>query len=229
MPYPSNFHRLVITGGLYSDTWATSLSLVPFGSPGSMGAPLVTPALLASVAGAVNTFWSTGGGSNVGATGSATLKSIKLNRIGPDGKYVDPVTMEHIYPTPVVGGGATGHPPQLAVVVTLRTAVERGLASKGRMYLPSCTGFHQLQTDGRATTTDAQRVANAAASFAIQLNSIYGALPSTDESRLRVGVASNTRAGEFRTALSVTVGRVPDTMRSRRSKQIESPVTAPVP
>lgn len=227
MAYPGNFHRLVIAGTLYGDTFNTSLSIVPDGSGGIMGPPAVTPTLLTDVAKCVSDFWTVGTSTNVVITASAVLKSIKLNEIKADGHYKSPVTNEHIYPAPMAGKGSPGAPAQIATVATIRTAAERGLASKGRMYLPPCGGFWNLDTDGRATVSDANRVCQAVVWLGAAINEVYAALPNTDASRMRVGVASSTRAGEFRVATAISVGRVPDTMRSRRSKSLEAPVQIP--
>jgi hypothetical protein len=220
MAYPGMFHRLVIAGSLYNDIWNTSLSIVPPSGSGS-GMPAVTDARLAAVAADVSNWWTGGGAFGLIPISSASVKSIKLNRIGPDGLYQDNETKEHIYPVPLVGGGSPGAPPQLAVVATLRTDVERGLASKGRMYLPPCAGFTSMQADGRAQAGDALRVAGRVINLVQFLNTTYGADG-------KVGVASSTRGGAFRIVQRVTVGRVVDTMRSRRSTQIEAPVGADI-
>lgn len=217
MPYPKAFHRLVIFGTLYNDTWATSLSIVPNGL-GELGMPQVDPTTLSAVATIVNTGWwqkSVGtGGANV--IGSARLTGIKLNRIGPDGKYVDQQAMTHMYPTPIIGnGGSAIIAPQLTTVVTLRTAVERGRGSKGRMYLPPVANMASLSSDGRLETAQAVLVAAAAATLVNGLNAYYGSG--------KVGVASNVGSGAFNHVTALTVGRVVDTMRSRRNKQLEDP------
>lgn len=225
MVYPGHFHRLVMYGGLYSDVFNTSLSIVPMTSD---QAPAVSDALLNAVATACSDFWASGGGSNISITGSAILKGVKLNRILPDGHYAETVTKDKLYGTPFPGGGSTGHPPQLSVVATLRTAAERGLASKGRMYLPSITGFQQLQADGRALVGTANLVVSNVILLIRAINAAYASNGGPGGTTMRVGVASGTRGGQFREVTRVSCGRVPDTMRSRRNKQAEAPLEAPV-
>jgi len=146
------------------------------------------------------------------------LVSIKLNRIGTDGRYVDSVAREHIYPTPVAGGysAALGAKvaPQLAQVVTLRTRLERGRGSKGRIYLPGNITMDSVQTDGRLTAANALLSAQAVRSLIVSLNSNYTLIG-------RVGVASNAGAGKFEHVTATACGRVLDTMRSRRSSLAE--------
>jgi hypothetical protein len=150
--------------------------------------------------------------------------AFKLNFIGPDGLYVANETFEYTYQNPVPGGGQFNAPAQLATVVTLRTAVDRGRASKGRMFLPVCGGFQAVGDDGRASATDAENVADRMAALFTVINGVYAAAESGDEARGVVGVASNIGSGTFRRVTHVTVGRVTDTVRSRRNKQLEAPI-----
>lgn len=214
MPYPGQFHRLVMIGSLYSDTFNCTLSIVP-SALGELGMPAVGDATLASVAAAVSAWWNHGTTAmSSGTISAAKLTGIKLNRIGVDGRYVDPVTYEHTYPTPIASGVSSNEAPQLAVAITLRTAIERGRASKGRFYLPPTVAVTALGTDGRSTVAQALAQANGAKALITSLNSIYTAIG-------RVGVASDAGAGRFEHVTHVSVGRVPDTMRSRRSTQDE--------
>jgi hypothetical protein len=223
MVYPGNFSRLVIIGNLYADTFNTTLSIASRAGTGTIGLP-TNDEVKTALAPLLEDWWNNSAASaGIGINAAAKLTGFKLNTIGPDGSYVNPVTVEHIYPSPIQGNYAVFGPAQLATVATLRTAVERGLASKGRMYLPFCEGFRDLGTDGRATTTDALRVANAVTSLINIVNGVYLAARSGDETIGRVSIASKSGAGLFREVTKVTVGRVPDTMRSRRNKLAEDP------
>lgn len=226
MPYPGPFHRLVLMGDLYSDTFNTTLSIVPVSGTGTIGLPppqdLLTP--LESV---ISAFWAAGTVSGGAAIlPGARLTGFKLNSIGPDGRYTENETHEHTYSSPIPGGGLTVAPAQLATVVTIRTSADRGLASKGRMFLPVCDGFTSVGSDGRAAAGNALRVAQAVADWFEAINAVYVAQESGDEELGRVGVASDRSGGMFRTATRVTVGRVTDTVRSRRNRQIEDPEEA---
>lgn len=215
MPYPGSFHRLVLIGNLYSDTFNTSLSIVPT-AIGDFGprAP-VNATLLEDVADVVGAWW-TNATVALGASciSAARLTSIKLNRIDASGHYQDPETFEHIYPSPLNSGISSNEAPQLAVVATLRTAIPRGRGSKGRMYLPPTLCVTALGTDGRSTVAQALAQAQGVSALFESLNSVYSAQGA-------VGVASDAGAGAFQVCTEVSVGRVPDTIRSRRNKQDE--------
>ena len=229
MAYDVPFHRLVLVGTLYDDMFNTTLSIFPRASTGTIGLPLPED-IITLVATPVANFWgqfSTGSGA--GIHGNAILKSIKLNRIGVDGKYADPESHEYVYPSPVPGGDAFNAPAQLATVATLRTAFDRGRASKGRMYLPVCKGYEAPGADGRATAVQALRVANATAQLVNAINTVYAGAESGDESLGRVAIGSSIGAGRHLEVTGVTVGRATDTMRSRRNKISESPVAATSP
>lgn len=211
MPYPGQFHRLVIIGNMQNaqDTWNTTLSIVP-SALGELGMPTVSPATLASVAGVVGTWYSAAFSTGCAFANSLSLTGIKLNRIGTDGRYADNETMEHVYGTPLIGSYSGTIQPQVTMVATLETALERGRASKGRMYLPPNMAAGLPAADGRTTSAYALGTANGVKSLINALNGVYTLIG-------RVGVASDAGAGRFEHVTGVRVGRVIDTMRSRRS------------
>lgn len=226
MPYPGQFHRLVLFGTIFSDTWNTSLSIVP-SALGEFGMPQVNQATIDAVATVVSNWFSTALSSNNGAgvTASSKLVGIKLNRITPAGLYADPeFPMTKNYASPIAGAGVSSSilAPQLTIVSTLRTAIPRGQGSRGRMYMPPQSPLGALDpVDGRITAALATSVATSTAKLASLINSQYIAIG-------KVGVASNTGSGRFEHVTRITVGRVPDTMRTRRNKQREEPLGAPV-
>jgi hypothetical protein len=61
---------------------------------------------------------------------------VKCASVGTDGKSDANDTIYATFPTGTQGVSATHMPPQIALVATLTGANARGLASKGRMYLP---------------------------------------------------------------------------------------------
>jgi hypothetical protein len=229
MSYPAPFHRLVLMGNLYSDTFNTTLSIVRVSGSGTLDLPLPSE-VLDGVKSAIEDYWSiaTGAG-GPGIHANALLTGFKLNQIGTDGKYTRPETTEYTWGAPRPGGGTGNYPAQLATVATIRTAIERGLASKGRMFLPVCNGFGTVATDGRATDAAATQVATATAGLFKKINDVYAAAKSGDEYLGKVGVASDKGAGAFQVATRVTVGKVTDTVRSRRNKQVEAPMEVTVP
>lgn len=114
--------------------------------------------------------------------------------------------MQHDFETSIPGVGTSNLPAQIANVVTLRTAAQRGRASSGRFYYPA-TG-RVVSSDGRLSAATAAAVAVDATTL---LNSLNAALPDW-----QVAVMSSIGTGTTRPVTHVEVGRVLDTMRSRR-------------
>lgn len=216
MVYPKDFVRLVIFGKLYSDVWNTSLSIVPT-AIGEVGMPAVDDATLVAIAGDVTTWFTkptASGGPDF--ISKVSLEGIKLNRIAPTGLYKDEVSKTYIYPAVNFGTGATNVPPQLAGVITLRTAISRGRGSKGRIYMPPSQFTSPVGADGRLSAADALKLATGGKTLIDLINARYTGIG-------RVGVASKVGTGRFEHVTKVSAGRVVDTMRSRRSKLIEEP------
>lgn len=218
MSYPGQFVRLVMIGTLYSnEQFNMTLSIVP-SALGELGMPAVdAPTLAAVAANCSSWFNSTAAGTGPSFLAEHKLVSIKLNRLGTDGRYVDNLAMEHVYPSPIAGGGSapSGKPaPQLAHVVSLRTAIERGRGSKGRIYLPGNVAIAGVASDGRITAANALVGANAVKALINSLNATYTLIG-------KVGIASNAGTGRFEHVTRVAAGRVVDTMRSRRASLLE--------
>lgn len=219
MAYLFPFHRLVIIGTLYGDTFNTTLSI---GNASSTAMPAVTPALLDAVGVAVSGWFSRGTGSRGnGIINSARLTSVKLNRIGTNGHYQDPVAREFIASSPIPGNGTTRPPAQLSLAVTLRGDAERAHAGKGRMYLPPVDGLVLMGTDGRLDATSASNQAAGVKALIQDVIAAYTAQSVTGA----VGITSNVGTGAFQIVTKVSAGRVVDTMRSRRNKLVEDPQT----
>lgn len=225
--YPDSFHRIVLLGTVYGDIWNTSIVVAP--DETAVEVPEPTQSLVDNVAAAIRARYVDATGTGAHFCAPWILTGIKLNRINPQGLYQDGVTYEHIYSSPAAGSFNAYPPAQLSTVLTLRTDVERGHASKGRMYLPPCEGFQGVDpSTGKATIPNALRVAQAGALLVDSINDVYnGAFP--DFSAMEVAVSSKIGAGTFRRVTRVSVGRVTDTMRSRRSAISELPEYADVP
>lgn len=203
MTYPANFLRLAVTGPLHTtESFTYTLSFMRTVS--GTAAPTSVPA---GVRSAVETFHA------AVSSSAAKIQRIKLNEIGPAGKYVSPQTVEHDYAgSPFAGTGAVSNPPQIALAVTLRTAVDRGRASSGRFFIPS--PLAGVLADGTLAPAFASTVLGHVNTF---LGSMHTALPG-----YRVCVASNVGTGTIREVDHVEVGRVLDTIRSRRAKLPEA-------
>lgn len=213
MAYIQPFLRLVAIGSLpQGETWTWSLA---FGSAfGPATAPSEVPE---GVLTAIETFH----GSSAVALGSGVrLDAVKLNMIGTDGRYVSPSeTVEHIYETPVNAPGTIQLPPQCATAVSLLTPVKRGLAHRGRFYVPRLG--KAPGPDGRLSTDEQSNLLTAATAMVSSLNDALG--PD-----FFCVVASDRRQGAQHGVTRLAVGRVVDTIRSRRRGLEEDYVEAPV-
>ena len=221
MPYPGEFVRLVVIGKIYEDDFNFSLSIVP-SALGELEMPPVDAPTLASMAGIVSTWFpklSAANGPDI--LNDATLVSIKLNRLNASGHYMDPISREHVYPTPIAGGATGNAIPQLTVATSLLTAVPRGRGSRGRYYLPPTLHTTTVGTDGRLTLAQQAQVGVAGKNLIDGINTLYTLIG-------RVGVASSAGSGRFEHVTKVAVGRVVDTMRSRRSKLAEDHYETPI-
>lgn len=210
MVYPGEFVRLVMIGTLYADVFNTTLSIVP-SALGEIDIPAPDAATLEAISEDVAAWWTLGEASGgPGFINAARLTSIKLNRINAAGHYTEAETNEWTYPSPIPGTSSGTLAPQLSVAATLRTAIPRGRGSKGRMFLPPTSRIVALGSDGRMSVANAAAQATSVKNLITSLNATYTLIG-------RVGVASNVGLGRFEHVTEVSVGRVVDTIRSRRS------------
>jgi len=200
MAYATSFLRLAVIGTLYNkDVFTFNLSL----HRNVDGA--VPPATVPQgVIDAVQTFWQ---GAPPIISQNARLVTLKLNEIGTDGKYVSPITVLYDFPSVVPGTGGSTPTPQTSLAVTLTTPILRGRAHAGRFYLPLPAA--EAQSDGVLSPTAAVDASQAASQL---VESINAAVTGFD-----VAVESNLGSGTFQFVTGVKVGRVLDTIRSRRS------------
>lgn len=204
--YPGNFLRLVVAGaGDGQERWSWSLALNTFDQ--SSDEPNVD-AVPAAVVSAVEAFH------QATSSSRAKLDSIKLNEIGPNGRYVRPITVEKQYATSErVSGGANfdNYPAQVALAVTLRTDVRRGPASRGRFYIPY--PGQPIGGDGLISAAVQDTAAGYCKTLLDQLNAAGG---------WDVCVASDVGTGAFRRVMTVELGRRFDVIRSRGASLPES-------
>lgn len=201
--------RLVWSGSLFTDeSWSCSLHF-----NGPVG-PLV-PAL--SFEAALKA-WFTRAGSRI--SDAAKLEEIKFNSIDPiTGRYALPVSNNAVS-FPVVSGVSAAAPGQLTLAITTRTALARGRAHAGRFYPPTGQPAVALDASGREATTVAQSMAQSAADLIVALNLVDPTFTACVFSR----------AGQVQEPIThVAVGRVYDTIRSRRTSISEDYQEAAVP
>lgn len=168
-----------------------------------------------------------------GIPNQARLDYVAMNAILPDGKYADPGN-PHIFEYPA-GEAPTGPLqaaalPQVTVCLSLRTATQRGTATKGRIYPPTAI---QATADGRVGSSTAQGMGDSAA---VLLEGISEVDSPFLAGGLRVGVVSNISGpngdtsglGPSRIVTRVLVGNVFDTQRRRRNQLVETYTTSTV-
>lgn len=146
---------------------------------------------------------------------TARLTRVKLARIGADGLYTDDPTVKDV-DTAGTSAATAILPLQVALAISLTTA-RRGATGRGRIFLPA-PGLSNLNaTDGLISVPNQTQFATAAAAF---IQAINGA------PRLGNVVIASSK-GYLTTVNGVRVGRVPDVIRSRRSK-LQEVYAAPV-
>lgn len=213
MAYPSAHYLLTYGGTLLGpETWTQGLR-VWFEDMSRTQAE--EEADLAAFAAVLAAWWP----SQTISGAAVRLSWAKFNKIGVDGHYVNQYTNLHEWTAPGIASPNQGplYPNQVSLVVSLTTNVARGLACRGRLYFYA--GGIAVETDGRIGTTAQTSVTTKAKDLLDDLNG------ATDGVLV---VASNVREGAIRLIEGIKVGRVLDTMRSRRTSLDEGYSTSAV-
>lgn len=147
------------------------------------------------------------------------FEQVKLARLNEAGKYDGSDVVVSSPVAPVAGNRAGAPlPPQLALVATLIAGSGKGLAGKGRMFLPGVS--EGVDTTGHIGTTACQAIATGLATFFNTINA------STDQP----GQVINASKGRANLAgigarnvpvNGVRIGNVYDTQRRRRNQLTE--------
>lgn len=209
-------HVLLRWGGtLGDDSWSCGVRIQ--GAPASVGDELFASQQIENAAVVVKDYYDTNGAR---FNAVSRLKWVKLNAIDNSGHYVDP---NNTNLWEFAGDGITPPSnakaaPQTALCITLRTDVKRGLAARGRYYIPTAA---PVETNGRISSTIATEALNAATAFISAVNRL-GALDTH-----RVGIFS-ARDQAVNVVTSVAVGDVLDTQQRRRKQMKEIYREAPL-
>lgn len=215
-------HVLAQWGGTLpgGEIWSNSLRLAGSGTGADATVPVHSEMVAWLEGPAKDAVQAFHGGADTAVHTSCKLTFLKLNVVGIDGKYVEPNTLEYVYPTPV-SGASTGvlHPNQVALVVSLTTGLSRGPAHRGRFYLP--LPALTVGTDGLIAQASALVLALSAATFIHDIADQSG--PDLGANDMRAVVMSR-RAGtpDTHVITGVEVGRALDTQRRRRTELPES-------
>lgn len=136
--------------------------------------------------------------------------------------------------SPVVSGGSPDNPmpPQISLALTMTSQLQRGLASKGRMYLPGYAHTVEAAT-GRIPTARAQEVANGMKLFFDTINDdvlLPGVVVLASKGHKTAALDTNNQPvyvdGITTTVTGCRVGNVFDTQRRRRNDLTETYSTA---
>lgn len=233
MPYPEQHQYMTVIGDAYNATerWQFGMRLSDGGVSNQETA--------LAIADDVEAWWRSNAapyetGNHFGASNSHRLTELKVARIGVDGQYPDgEVSYSHFYLPPIVGAYVkpTAEVAQTSACVTLTTATPRGLASKGRVFLPSSVRY-VTQADGLMTAADAQSIANSVMLLinAVNANAVVGnvmiysrgkGVPAWDAARRKV-TYTYPNPGASHAVTGTSCGRVLDTQRRRRRQLVEA-------
>lgn len=152
---------------------------------------------------------------------NAYLDGVSYYRAQADGTTTGGQWQRFTTTTPVNGSLTVYQPLQSATVVTLDAMGPRG-GRFGRFYLPALNT--PPAADGRYTAGQAVSLRTACITALTTVNTL---LSTAVEDTVELVVASGRGDGENRPVREIKVGRVPDTMRSRRTSLDEDYQSAP--
>lgn len=186
---------------------------------GQEGADAATPTQL--TANAVLAHWTTffqNSTSNI--SNAYKTVGVRVALMGTNG-IMDPNANFYAYPTvPFTGANAsTPMPAQISLVASLQARPDRGLASKGRMYLPGVN--ESVDTTGRISGTKTLAIATNLDTMFTAMNGaidIGGYLINASKG----GSGTNLAPPINRRVEDVLVGNVYDTQRRRRNQLTET-------
>ncbi len=218
MQFAHEIKRVTASGTCFlgAEIWSTSFYV------GSVGADCSNPTQ--AFADAVRTAWTTFFQSVLTDVNNGwKTDQIKVAQIKTDGETRLDNVVYAPYGTPIAGSNSgVIHPPQITLVATMEVAGARGLAAKGRMYLPGIA--KNIGTNGQLSTGD---VLDLATSFKTFLDAVNAAAPVGESVILasqgnRVKDVNGKYVPVPGTAVNaevdrVRVGSVYDTQRRRRN------------
>jgi hypothetical protein len=145
---------------------------------------------------------------------------VKISSIGTDGKASSADTVYSTFAADANGTASTQFPPQISLVATLTGSAARGVASKGRMYLPGISAA--VGTGGRISSTNAGTIATNLQTF---LNAVNASAATNNVLVLASHGSLNAdgtpkvggQAMSIKAVTGCRVGDVYDTQRRRRN------------
>lgn len=221
MAYPHKVAKVTLSGTMFGgqEIWSTGFFM---GFEGQ-DAPAITDTGVSDISNAWETFFKK---TDSEISNKYQYTMCKVQMLATDGKAV-PDTARYYSPVAAVNGGSPSQamPPQIALVATLANSLPRGLATKGRMFLPGVNALVDATGHINSLTCGA---------IATNLQSFFGTIMNDADTPGRAVLASTgnslqLRPGEIRHVTQVRVGNVYDTQRRRRNALMEAYTTRPVP
>jgi hypothetical protein len=215
MPYLHRFTRVTISGTAFggAEEWSTGFNM------GEVDADATMPDQ--GLADAVRDAWRAfmiKPTTSISAVYEATL--VKVSSVGTDGKSNAADTVYANFPVVTKGVNGERHPAQIALVATLLGVPARGVASKGRMYLPGV--FSGVGLDGKISTQTSLDIATNLRQFLFDVAQYAGTpnvpMLASPGSLNRDGTPRLGGSGPKNSQITaVKVGNVFDTQRRRRN------------
>lgn len=222
MPYAHAVKKVTMSGTSFggAEIWSTGFYV------GSVGADVSNPTqqFADDIRTAWTVFWQH---LDTDINSGWKTNTIKVAQIAANGETNEANVVYAPYGTPIAGSNnGLIYPPQIAMVATLERAGARGLAAKGRMYLPGVS--KNITTNGQISTSDTLELAVRVKTF---LDAVNAAAPVGESVILasqgnRVKNAEGVYVPVPGTAVNaevdrVRVGSVYDTQRRRRNALVE--------
>ena len=228
-------HIYLTWGGTFwgSETWQMGVRMTNPGIPLTATADEFCADHIADAASDISTWWDSG---NCGQSHWAQLDWVKMNAIGADGKYVNTSTTHQVrvspakIPSSYPNLNAQMVPPQVALVLSLRTGNRGPREAWGHIYMP-CAYIKTVTDQPYFLTADTENIAANFADFIRDLND----WPGIDSGSPEVCIASKYSAytdrrtgtpkvfeAENTVVTDVWVGNLFDTHRSRRKQLRET-------
>lgn len=217
--YAHKFVRVTISGYMFggAEEWSTNFQMgSPTADMTATGAPGPE-----SIATAWATLFTTGANGFSNSYYTTQVKSALINTNGT----TDTGEVEYYtYPTAIYGGKTgAGFPPQITLAATLTSDTSRGLASKGRMYLPGISEPLDMAT-GKLSNTYTNTLNTAFKTFLDAVNvgsGVSGKVVLASAGHKTTDVDENGQpeylAGVTRWVTGCRIGNVYDTQRRRRN------------
>jgi hypothetical protein len=219
--YAHKFARVTISGTCLNgaEEWSTGFQM---GSPTVDIVDVAAPGA-ENIGLAWETFFETA--ANAFSSSYKTVQ-VKVAAIETDGQTDTDMIDYYTYPTPISGGGtATLLPPQITLAATLTSDNQRGLASKGRMYLPGINSAVQT-TDGHLLSSFVATLSNNFKTFLDAVNVASGTsgklILASKGHKVPDSDPVDYIAGRAAWVTGCRIGNVYDTQRRRRNGLVES-------